>query len=141
MKERKRIIREDVKPAFTLHDRNVIGFEISENDIIMRTQSGILETTSPYRLLDGFVEFKDVQLDFSYVYLLGVTGNVGTFTGSKMFLKDFINKYKQFGFSIMDETYGYNLTKYNGYLLSNQQHYECIIEIYHEGDMVFVVDE
>ena len=90
----KRTIRENVKPAFTLHDRNVIGFEISDNAIIMKTQSGILETTSPYRLLDGFVEFQDVQFDFSYVYLLGVTGNVGTFTGNKMFLKDFIDKYK-----------------------------------------------
>lgn len=61
--------------------------------------------------------------------------------GDYVSFKDFIDKYKQFRFSIMDETYGYNLAKYNGYLLSNQQHYECIIEIYHEGDMVFVVDE
>ena len=36
----------------------------------------------------------------------------------------------------MNETYGYNMTKYSSYLLSNRQHCECIIEIYHEGDMV-----
>ena len=41
----------------------------------------------------------------------------------------------------MDETYGYNMTKYCGYLLSNRQHCECVIEIYHEGDMVFVTEE
>ena len=28
----------------------------------------------------------------------------------------------QFGFSIKDETYGYNMTKYCGYLLANRQH-------------------
>ena len=120
---------------------NVISFEVTGDDIVIRTQSGMVETFPPYGQPDGFVEFHDVQWDFSYVYLLGVTGNVGTFTGEKMFLKDFIDRYKGFGFSIMDETYGYNMTKYCGYLLVNRQHCECVIEIYHEGDMIFVVEE
>ena len=137
----KRSIRENINAAFTLHDMNVIEFKVIDHKIVMRTQSGIVETTSSYRQLDGYVEFHNVKWDFSYVYLLGVTGNVGTFTGEKMFLKDFIERYKQFGYSIMDETYGYNMTKYCGYLLSNRQHHECIIEIYHEGDMVFVAEE
>ena len=59
----------------TLHDRNVIAIDAMENDLVMRLQSGILETASPYRLIDGYVEFHDVKWDFSYVYLLGVTGN------------------------------------------------------------------
>lgn len=126
---------------FSLHDMTVVSLEIEGNNIIVRTQSGMVETTAPYRQLDGYVEFYDVQWDFCYVYLLGVTGNVGIFTGEKMFLKDFIDKYKQFGFSVMDETYGYNMTKYCGYLLSNRQHCECIIEIYHEGDMIFVEND
>lgn len=136
----KKTIRNNINSPYTLHDMNVYAFEVSDNDIIMKTQSGIVEVASPCRQLDGYVEFHNVQWDFSFVYLIGVTGNVGTFTGEKMFLKDFIEKYKQFGFSIMDETYGYNMTKYNGYLLSNRQHYECVIEIYHEGDMVFVAE-
>ena len=134
-------IRDNINPAYSLHDMNVIAFEVEENDIIMKTQSGMIKTTPICMQTEGYVEFHDVGWDFSYVYLLGVTGNVGTFTGEKMFLKDFIEKYKQFGFSIMDETYGYNMTKYCGYLLSNRQHHECIIEIYHEGDMVFVSGE
>lgn len=137
----KRTIRNNIISPYTLHDMNVCAFDVSDNDIIMKTQSGIVEVASPCRQLDGYVEFHNVQWDFSFVYLLGVTGNVGTFTGEKMFLKDFIEKYKQFGFSIMDETYGYNMTKYNGYLLSNRQHYECVVEIYHEGDMVFITED
>ncbi|MBR5506454.1 MAG: hypothetical protein IKV88_00210 [Clostridia bacterium] len=137
----KKTIRNNINSPYTLHDMNVCAFDVSDNDIIMKTQSGIVEVASPCRQLDGYVEFHNVQWDFSFVYLIGVTGNVGTFTGEKMFLKDFIEKYKQFGFSIMDETYGYNMTKYNGYLLSNRQHYECVIEIYHEGDMVFVAED
>lgn len=137
----KRTIRDNINSAYSLHDMNVIAFEITDNDIVMRTQSGMVETVVPYGQPDGYVEFHNVQWDFSYVYLLGVTGNIGTFTGEKLFLKDFINRYKQFGFSIMDETYGYNMTKYSGYLTSNRQHHECVIEIYHEGDMVFVAED
>ena len=126
---------------FSLHDMTVVSLEIDGNNIIVRTQSGMVETTAPYRQLDGWVEFHNVQWDFCYVYLLGVTGNVGIFTGEKMFLKDFIDKYKQFGFSVMGETYGYNMTKYCGYLIANRQHCECIMEIYHEGDMIFVEND
>ena len=137
----KRTLRSNIETAYSLHDMNVISFDVSGDDIIMRTQSGMFKITPPECQPDGYVEFHNVQWDFSYVYLLGVTGNIGTFTGEKMFLKDFIDRYKPFGFSVMDETYGYNMTKYSGYLLSNRQHCECVIEIYHEGDMFFVTEE
>ena len=137
----KRTIRDNINALYTLHDMNVCEFEILDNDIIMKTQTGIIETASLGKQVEGYVEFHNVQWDFSYVYLLGVTGNVGTFTGEKMFLKDFIDKYKQFGFSVVDETYGYNMTKYCGYLTSGGKFCECIVEIYHEGDMVFVSEE
>lgn len=134
----KRTIRENIKAAYSLHDMNVIAFEINGDDLTMRTQSGMIKTTPPYSQPDGYVDFHNVRWDFSYVYLLDFTGSIGTFAGEKMYLKDFIEKYNSFGFSIMDETYGYNTTKYSGYLLADRHHYECIVEIYHEGDMEFV---
>ena len=137
----KRTIYNIDNTPYTLHDMNVYAFEVTDGNIIMKLQSGLVEIGSPSRQVDGWVEFHNVQWDFSYVYLLGVTGNVGTFTGEKMFLKDFLRRYKQFGFSVMDETYGYHMTKYCGYLLSNRQHRECIIEICHEGDMIFVAED
>ena len=136
----RKIIRENINAAFSLHDMNVIAFDVSGNDIIMRTQSGMVETTPPYRQLDGFVEFHNVQWGFSYVYLLSVDGNTGKFQGEKMFFRDFLERYKSFGFSIMDENYGYNRTQYTGFLQSRRQFCECMIEIYHEGDMIFVAE-
>ena len=133
-------IRHNIHATYSLHDMNVIAFEVSGDDLTMRMQSGMVQTTAPYRQPDGHVQFHDVRWDFSFVYLLGVTGNVGTFTGEKMFLIDFIKRYKQFGFSIMDETYGYNMTKYCGYLTSGGKFCDCVIEIYHEGDMIFVAE-
>lgn len=137
----KRLLRENIPFPYSLHDMNIIALEADRNKLTLRTQSGIVKTTSPYSQLDGYVKFHDVRWNSCFVYLLGITGNAGTFTGEKMLLKDFIDRYQQFGFSVMDETYGENLAKYSGFLLSNRQHCECLIEIYHEGDMVYVVDD
>jgi len=134
----KETIRHNIHAPYSLHDMNVIAFEANGEDIIMRTQSGMVKTTTPYRQMDGYVKFYDVRWDFSFVYLLGVTGNAGSFTGEKLLFKDFLARFPVFGFSIMDETYGFNMTKYNGYLTAKGLHCECNIEIYHEGDMVFV---
>ena len=79
----KKTIRENINAAYSLHDMTVISFEVMEDDIIMRTQSGMVKTTPPYPQPDGYVEFHNVRWDFSFVYLLGVTGNVGPFTGEK----------------------------------------------------------
>lgn len=137
----KRTHRENICLPYSLHDMNVIAFDIQGDTLIMRTQSGLLDTAPPCRQVEGFVEFHGVQWDFSYVYLLGATGNAGTFTGEKRFLKEFLSNVTSFGFSVMDETYGYNMSKFSGFLLYNRCHCECILEIYHEGNMVFVAEE
>ena len=134
-------IRNNIQTPYSLHDMCVIDFEVKGDKIVMRTQSGMVKSTPPCDQPDGYVEFHNVQWDFSYAYLLDFTGNVGSFSGEKLFLKDFIEKIKPFGFTVMDETYGYNTTKFSGYLLYNRRHYECFIEIYHEGDMIYVTDE
>ena len=134
-------VRENIAAPYSLHDMNVIAFDVEADNVVMRTQSGIVKTTNPMGQPEGYVVFRDVQWDYSYAYLLEFSGNIGRFSGEKMFLKDFISNIKPFGFCIMDEHYGYNSTKYTGYLISNRRHYECMLEIYHEGDMVFVAEE
>jgi len=137
----KKTIRENINPPYSLHDMNVIEFEVTGDDIIMRTQSGLVQCSPPYAQPAGFVEFHNVRWDYSYVYLLNFNGNIGSFSGEKMFFRDFIDNIKPFGFCIMDENYGYNSTKFAGYLTSKRQFYECMIEIYHEGDMIFVTED
>jgi len=134
----KHVIRENIMAAYSLHDMNVIEFEVRGDNMIMRTQSGIIRTEGLSAQVDGYVEFHNIDWDFCYIYLLNHNGNVGTFSGEKMMLRDFIEQYPMFGFSIMDEVYGYNQTKYMGYLMSKRNTWECIVEIYHLGDMIFV---
>lgn len=120
---------------------NVTELSLCENKLIMKTQNGIVKVRPVCEQVNGYVEFNNVDYDFSFVYLFEHNGNVGKFSGEKMMLSDFIKEYKSFGFSVIDEVYGYNQTKYMGYLTSNRKFYECIIEIYHLGDMIFVEEE
>lgn len=137
----KKVIFQNTQTPFSLHDQNIIAFEINQNDLILRPQSpAFVETTPPYRPLDGHLEFHNVDWDFCYAYILDFTGNVGTFSGEKVFLKDFIADFHNAGFSVMDETFGYNQTKLNGYFHKGRSVKECMIEIYHLGEMIYVVD-
>lgn len=137
----KRTVRPNIDPPYSLHDMNIIAFEAEGDKLTLRTQSGMVKTTTPCSQLDGYIEFHSVQWDFCYIYLLGVTGNESVFSGEKMFLKNFLAKGAPFGFSVMDETFGFRQTKLSGYLLSQGRHNECVVEIYHEGDMVYVTEE
>ena len=132
------IIRQNIHAPYSLHDMYVTALEIHGDDITLLTGSGMVKTTAPYSQPEGHVEFQDVRWDFSYAYLLNFTGNVGSFTGEKMFLRDFILRHPEPNLCIMDETYGYNCTKYTGHITVNGSFHECMLEIYHEGDMVFV---
>ena len=137
----KKTIRENTHAAYSLHDMNILSVDVVGNDIILRTQSGLVETEFPYGQPDGYVEFHNVRWNYSYAYILAFSGNSGTFSGEKLFLKDFLSANPTLGFTVMDETYGYNCTKYSGYITINGKFHECFLEIYHEGDMVFVAEK
>ena len=107
----------------------------------MRTQSGMVKTSFPYTQTDGYVEFGNILWKFSYVYLLDFGGNVGVFTGEKIFLKDFISQNPALNLAVIDETYGYNSTRYSGYVIVNDRYREWIMEICHEGARVFGAEE
>ena len=131
-------IRKNIVTDYSLHDMNIISFEKEGKDIVMRTQSGIIKCAGLSSHVKGYVVFRNVDMDFCNVYLMKSNGRYGKFETEKITLEDFLNRYKVFGISISDEVYGYNQTKYWGYLTSNREFYECIIEFYHLGDMLFV---
>lgn len=131
-------IRPNVHSPYSLHDMCVSALEPAGDTLHLRTQSGLVKTGDPCRQVEGHVVFRGVRWDFCYVYLLDSPGNEGPFTGEKMFLKDFIARNSQPWLTIIDESYGYNSTKYAGFMMMGDGFWECMLEIYHEGDMVFV---
>ena len=44
-------------------------------------------------------------------------------------------------FTIIDETYGYNQSKFSGFLSVGTEIKECMIEVYHLGDMEYITEK
>lgn len=137
----KRTVRDNIRTAYSLHDMHVLAFKVSGNNVVMRTQSGMVKTTPPYRQVAGFVEFHGLDWEFCSVYLMSGYGNIGKFTGEKLMFKDFLERFPCFNLEIIDEVFGYNKTKLWGFLSANRDVYDCVIELYHHGDMVYVTEE
>ena len=131
-------VRPNISKQYSLHDINIITFKRSDDILILETESGIFKAVEPFTKVDGHVEFNSVDWEFSYAYLLDFSGNTGCFNGEKFTLADFINRFGNAVFSVVDETFGYNQTKLSGYLLKNKTMRECVIEISHSGDMIYV---
>ena len=114
-----------------------VRFEISSDRLIMHLPCGMLKPGASCTQTESHIEFHGADWGFCYAYRFDSIGNVGPFTGEKLYLKEFIEKNRNLPFSVCDEVYGYRQAKYFGYLPAGDSLQECIIEIYYEGDMVF----
>mgnify|MGYP001625647276 CR=1 FL=1 len=56
-------------------------------------------------------------------------------------LIDFIPMFVNQNFTIIDETYGYNQSKFSGFLSVGTEIKECMIEVYHLGDMEYITEK
>ena len=141
------VIRENIKNLpYSLHDMTATGMTINGSSVKIDFKDGYEKTDGSGERVSGYILFEDVDFDFCYVYVLDFCGNVGGFTGEKYFLSDFIGNHRDINFEIIDEVYGYNRSKFCGYLRtacdSGQNLYdikECALEIYHGGDMKYCV--
>lgn len=123
---------------------NLNECEIPRDKLLLEFEHGFVSTLEPYMQVEGKIEFAKVDWDFSFAYIIefpdgSLCGNQGNFTGHKMELLDFIQQNKELRFEIIDETYGYNTTKLDGYLWGDTKIKECRLEIYHLGDMSYIV--
>jgi len=141
----KRIRKGQGSVPYSLHDMNIIKLEAEGSKLNLKTQSGLIKAKSnifkkeKYNTqIDGYVEFNDVQWEKSFIYIIGISADEGMYSGERINIREFMNRYDTFGISVMDEVYGNDHTKYFGYLIAGNVLNECIMEIYHNKDIVFV---
>ena len=141
---RKEIIRENITNLpFSLHDARVTKIYANDDKVILEFEEGYyyLKEGEIERTAKAYVELNDVDYDFSHVYILNFCGNEGSFTGEKLAVTSFPSILKGIEFEIIDEAYGYNQSKFSGWLFCDDGFKECNIEIYHLGDMTYVLEE
>ena len=133
----KKTIREAIHAAYSLHEMDIVALEVNGRELIIRTQTGTIFRSSGAQA-EGYIEFHGVDWGYCYIYLFDSNGNVGPFAGEKKYLIHFLEERKGLSFTVASEVYGEKRTKYFGHLLTGGKRLECIIEIYHEGDMLFI---
>ena len=142
-----KIRREDMPSLkFGLHDVHIKKIKIQKIDsfsanVTFMLLDGVYTCDEDIEPIPCNILFEGVDLDFSNIYVMTIFGvNHGKIKGHKYSLKKFIKKYKKADIEIVDETYGYNQSKFSGYLYTEEGDLEIMIELYHVGGMYYLMD-
>lgn len=132
-----------VNQPYALHDMVLNKIENRGGNLHLEFEQGFIITQAPYPQVDGNITIEDIDEDFCCVLLLSELGKYGKFRGEKLSIEDFLNKYDDYKFEIVDEMYGYNQVEYSGYLTlpENDSVIQTVISIYFTGDIVYEVTE
>ena len=142
----KQTIRKNITDIpYSLHDAETDRITVEGKTLTLHFKNGYVQNEEPYDDVKGTVEFGRIDWDCSFACVYKckefTLENTGAIEGEKQMLKDFAESFGDAVFEIVDETYGYNETKLEGYLYRSDDTFECSIGIYHMGDMRYLVEE
>ncbi len=142
----KTTIRQNITEIpYSLHDAVVVKLCAESKKLTLHFENGYVQAMEPYDDVTGTVEFAGVDWDCSFACVYKCKEfsleNTGALEGEKYMLKDFAEQFADATFEIVDETFGYNQTRLEGYLYRGADTYECSIGVYHMGDMSYVTEE
>ena len=135
----------DPEPPYSLHDAHIMELRAEGDTLRLVTQYGYVCTTPSFGQVDGDVEITGIDWDFSSVYVMeyrGVLcGNYGSFIGRKMTMEDFLREYPEATLDVLDETYGYNQVKLDGFLNVGERCLEFQLDVCYAGEFRYLLKE
>lgn len=134
--------KQKIDVPFGLHDMYVNKITIQNNSVHFQFENGYVSMQEPYPQVNGNLTIEKVDFDFACVLLLSKNGQYGAFNGRKMTLEEFLDKYIEFRFEIVDEMYGYNQVEYSGYLSVPKRNdlIQMSLSMYFNGDVIYETD-
>ncbi len=135
--------KQHIDIPYSLHDMVVHKITCRNDSVYLDFSYGYVSTKAPYPQVDGHITIEAVDMDCACVLLLSELGKYGDFEGTKMSLKDFVEKYAEYYFEILDELYGFNQVEYIGYLRSPQKDelFQMSLSMYFTGDIIYETEE
>ena len=95
--------------------------------------------------VDGDVRITGLDWTFCRAYVLEyqdvLCGNFGSFTGRKMSIPEFLERYPGGTVDVMDEMYGYNQAWLSGFLNYGSKCFEIQLEFSYGGDFCYLLRE
>ena len=127
------------KEPFSLHDMTVKRMGYTEGSLSLFLSDDWTDGSDPANRLRVIIE--DVDLDYTSVLILSRNGAYGPFKGEKLSLDEYLDKYKDLSFEIVDELYGYNMVEYSGFLRikkgRNAVFTEMVVSVYYSGEISY----
>ena len=100
---------------FSLHDTHIHKIIIDDNNVRFNFKEGYYSLSSDSRTpTQGYIEFQNVDFDYCSVYVFHASYS-RRLKGKRLRLEEFSHKYKELDLEVIDETYGYNMSKFNGF--------------------------
>lgn len=122
---------------FSLHDCHIHKILIDANNVKLIFKDGYYDLFNGDCMpTKGYIEFQNVDFDYCSVYMFHTS--FSRLKGKRFRLEEFSYKYKELDLEIIDETYGYNISKFSGVYYKGKKTVEFMIEIYHLGDMKYI---
>jgi hypothetical protein len=124
----------------SLHDGRLNLIKIEGDEITFILEDGF-RTIKPGNVSEtgrAVISFPKVDFDFCEVSCIGKDGY-----RQKWDIRDFAAKLEEHNdiIDIIDETYGYHQAKYSCNMIHQSEWFECLIEIYHFGEMMYTWEE
>lgn len=137
----KEIIRENIiNLPYSLHDAHINKITMNESTLMFMFDEGYYEPKNGDNLpIQGYIKFDNVDLDYCSIFILNTDGNCKTFMCKEYEVMDFIKDYPSIDMEIIDETYGFNQSKFSGYIYQGESIQKFIVEIYHIGCMKYIL--
>ena len=135
--------KQKMNMPYSLHDSVVNRITLQNNAVHFEFNYGYVSTKEPYTQVSGNITIEDVDMEFACVLLLSQLGKYGDFEGTKLPLKEFVEKYDEYFFEIIDEMHGYNQVEYIGYLNfpGKDDLIQMSLSLYFTGDVVYETEE
>lgn len=132
-------------PPYSLHDACISNIQMEGDTLRLVTQYGYVCTAEPFGQVEGDVEITGIDWDFSCVYVMEyhdvLCGNYGSFTGRKMTVETFLQDYPEATLDVMDETYGYQQVKLDGFLHVGERCLEFQLNLCYAGEFRYLIKE
>jgi len=127
---------------YSLHDMTVTGIHAEGNTLTLWFKNGIVKIADPCRQTGrAAVQFTQVDWDFCYAYVLDFCGNEGEFTGRKLFLRKFAEDFSSMSLELIDQRHNHCGASFSGHLSAGESLKECTMEIYYQGDVLYLTEE
>lgn len=126
---------------YSLHDMRVSSIELRDGRLTLEMETGLVRIGEPCEQVSGRVILTGVE-DCDFLRL-SPNGEYGRFSGKKQTWEKFVRRHPDFSLEILDELYGFNQVRYEGYLSlpDKEELIEFCMAVYYTGELIYETEE